>query len=129
MQVNTIICGDCNCLVCNKRFKRKPSAIKKGHNKFCSRKCYFIWQKGKKKITHNPCNRSRENNPNWKGGIKSTNDIFRASKPYKEWREKVFQRDDWTCQRCGKRSKKNQYIIIHSHHIKPFAIFCLCLVL
>ncbi len=111
------------CIVCGVIFWRKPSAIKKGNNKFCSRNCYFTWQRGKKKIVKKPHNKKGENNPNWKGGIKPANDIIRASKKYQEWREKVFHRDNWTCQRCGKRSKKNQYIIIHAHHIKPFAVF------
>ena len=32
-----------NCLVCNKEFYKKPSIIKKGAGKFCSRKCQGIW--------------------------------------------------------------------------------------
>lgn len=123
LPINEIICGDCLCLVCNKSFKRKPSAIKKGHNKFCSLDCYFVWQKGKKKIQHNPYNKTGKNNPNWKGGIKSANRIIKDSEEYKNWRQQVFVRDNWTCQRCNKRSKKNQYIIIHAHHKKPFSVF------
>ena len=112
-----------NCKVCSLRFWRKPSAIKKGNNKFCSRTCYFQWQKGKKKTVHRPYDQKGKNNPNWRGGIKSFNDLIRNSKEYISWREKVFARDNWTCQKCGKRSKRNQYIIIHAHHIKPFAVF------
>ncbi len=111
------------CAVCDVKFWRKPSAIKKGNNKFCSRNCYFIWQKGKGKTVKHPCNKKGENNPNWKGGVKPANATIRASQEYQDWRESVFKRDDWTCQRCGNRSKKGRYIIIHAHHIKPFAIF------
>ena len=32
------------------------------------------------------------------------------------WRETVFTRDNWTCQKCDKRGKK-----IHPHHIQNFA--------
>lgn len=34
-----------------------------------------------------------------------------------------IKRDNWTCQNCGNRSKKNKYIRIEAHHIKPFAVF------
>ena len=112
-----------NCIICNKEFWRKPYDIKKGNNKFCSKECYFEWQKGKKKIIHNPFNKSKENNPNWKGGIKPLNLIIRSSKEYKNWREEIFKRDNYTCQHCGAKSKKNNYIRIEAHHIKPFATF------
>ena len=112
-----------NCLVCNKEFWRKPFEIKRGNNKFCSKGCYFIWQKDKKKIINNPFDKSGENNPNWKGGIKSLNSMIRSSKEFKKWREEIFKRDNYTCQSCGARSKKNNYIRIEAHHIKPFATF------
>lgn len=112
-----------SCIFCGNKFWRKPSAIKKGNNKFCTRSCYFKWQKGKKKTVHKPYDKRGENNPNWKGGIKSENDLIRTSQQYKEWRQKVFERDNWTCQKCDKRSKENQYIVIHAHHKKPFAVF------
>lgn len=50
--------GDClavkhgsffSCIVCGSQFWRKPSAIAKGDNKFCSKSCYFIWQRGRHK--------------------------------------------------------------------------------
>ena len=112
-----------SCLVCKKYFWRKPSAIKKGNNKFCSRNCYFQWQKGKKKTQRKPYNKQGKNNPNWKGGLKSANSAVRNSKQFQDWRQKVFERDNWICQKCGKRSKANRWLIIHAHHIKPFAVF------
>ena len=45
---------------------------------------------------------SGENNPNWKGGISSTNRSSRNSIEFRLWREAVFARDKWTCQKCGK---------------------------
>lgn len=111
------------CLVCKKEFKRKPCEVKKGDCKFCSKGCYFEWQKGKAKVIQNPVNRSGKNNPNWKGGITPLNHKIRYSPEMKKWRQTVFERDNWTCQECGARSKKNSYIRIEAHHKKPFAIF------
>lgn len=56
-----------------------------------------------------------ERNPNWKGGITPENSRIRHSVEYKEWRKKVFERDDYTCQCCGKRGGT-----LHAHHKQPF---------
>jgi len=58
---------------------------------------------------------SKENNPNWKGGITPLNMEIRYSKKTKIWRELVFKRDDWTCQECKIRGGK-----LEAHHIKMF---------
>jgi len=52
----------------------------------------------------------------WKGGINSINDTIRKSIEYRLWREAVFARDSWTCQKTGERGGE-----LHSHHIKSFA--------
>jgi len=57
-------------------------------------------------------------NPNWKGGTSPRHKLDRMSLPYRVWREKVFKRDDYTCQECGKRG-----CYLEPHHIKPFALF------
>lgn len=41
--------------------------------------------------------------PNWKGGISKLNSHIRAHYLYKEWRQFVFERDNFTCKRCGTR--------------------------
>ena len=44
-----------------------------------------------------------ENAPGWKGGITEKNKADRLTISYKEWRQHVFSRDDYTCQACGER--------------------------
>ena len=39
--------------------------------------------------------------------------LDRRSKKYSHWQKAVFQRDNWTCQTCGKRGKR-----LNAHHIK-----------
>ena len=52
----------------------------------------------------------------WKGGITPTNSKIRNSLDFKLWREAVFTRDNWTCQKYGIKGGK-----LHPHHIKNFA--------
>jgi len=112
-----------DCIVCEKKLWRTPSRIRKWDCKFCSRDCYFVWQKWKTKIVRNPYPKKGSNNPNWKWGVATENIIIRRSNEYAMWRESVFKRDDWTCRKCSARSKKDCFIKIEAHHIKPFATF------
>ena len=112
--------------LCKKQFWRRPSAIKSGDCRFCSKDCYFRWQKGRERSDDfkTKCRNKRpEQNGNWRGGITPINAKIRASGDYKNWRESVFKRDNWTCQKCNTRSKSDCYIRIEAHHIKPFALF------
>ena len=40
---------------------------------------------------------------------------------YKIWRAKVFARDNYTCQRCGRKRRKGDRVILNAHHIKSWA--------
>lgn len=60
--------------------------------------------------------RTGEKSPNWRGGITPRNHVARTSKALIEWRQSVFNRDNWTCQRCGAHG-----VNLHAHHIKEFA--------
>ncbi len=62
-----------------------------------------------------------KDNPNFKGGITPENHKIRSSIEIRLWREAVFARDAWTCQKCGSMSEKGKAIYLHSHHIKNFA--------
>ena len=52
---------------------------------------------------------------NWKGGI-SVNVHSPREPRYKEWRNSVFTRDNYTCQECN---QKGGYL--EAHHIKSWA--------
>ena len=59
---------------------------------------------------------SKSNSHFWKGGVSELSRHIKISIKYKNWRELVFQRDNWTCQSCKKRGG----MILHPHHIKSF---------
>ena len=54
--------------------------------------------------------------PMWRGGITPESKSVRTSVPLKNWRQRVFERDNFTCQECGERGG-----ILNAHHILPFA--------
>lgn len=55
-------------------------------------------------------------NPAWKGGITPFQTKIRNSSAYSNWRLYVMQRDNFTCQFCGKRGGK-----LEVDHIVPFS--------
>jgi hypothetical protein len=67
------------------------------------------------------------NHPNWKGGISQFNRTQRKlvmdSLEYKNWRRKVFERDNYSCVECGIRSGKGIVVEIHADHIKSYKDF------
>lgn len=76
----------------------------------------------RKKISEKAKLRVGEKNPNWKGGITgitSERVKFYSSLEYKQWRAKVFQRDNWICQTCHKKSEGD----LEAHHIKSWKDF------
>lgn len=81
------------CIVCGKDFVVKH--YRKDTAKFCSKKCSEIYRDE---------------------GKTSENERIRKSKEYRSWRELVFERDDWTCQKCLSRGKE-----LNPHHIIGFS--------
>lgn len=98
----------CKCLLCGKIFEVKKSKIKYGRGKYCSDACKYkafgLKERGDKHW-------------NWRGGITTENDKVRKSISIRLWRESVFARDNYTCQKCGKKTGED----LNSHHIKNFA--------
>ena len=77
------------------------------------------WNRGLSKVTHPDqvtYGASGEAHWAWKGGISGERNRIRASSAYKFWRKAVFQRDNWTCVKCGQRGG-----YLEADHIKGFA--------
>ncbi len=105
------------CPICEKEFYVNPSMIKRGR-KYCSEECAVeakrgktlpLWQRIKiskklrgRKINHRTPLRKR----------------IRMSFNWKIWRERIFERDNYTCQDCGIKGKKGlgRRVKLEAHH-------------
>lgn len=74
------------------------------------------WNKGKPWTPEMRKKLSGKNASNWKGGITPKSHKIRASIEARLWKESVFARDNYTCQKCQERGGK-----LRAHHIKNFA--------
>jgi len=92
------------CLQCGKEYEEDGCTADK--RRFCSNTCFSKWRE---------INLRGKNNPNWRDGITTKNQIIRTSKEYKDWKTAVFKRDNYTCQFCGVRGGK-----LNAHHILSF---------
>jgi hypothetical protein len=95
------------CDVCGAEFQIHNWEEKRGGGNFCSQKCYALWQSR---------NMRGENNPSWKGGITDIGSRVRGSLKYEDWKQNIFIRDDFTCQRCGQHGGD-----LEAHHRKAFS--------
>jgi 5-methylcytosine-specific restriction endonuclease McrA len=138
-------CGSSVCPVCSKEIKKSSrnrfqvfcsrSCMSKDYKIRLKGKRAYAWKGGKIKSKCGFCgcnyvhyksqrkvycsNRCRQNG--WirrfgKGGISKVFKTKYWSARYRNWRGKVFVRDDYTCQECNRRGGR-----IEAHHIKSFA--------
>lgn len=64
-----------------------------------------------------------KNHWNWQGGKTDESRKLRNSYEYKQWRNAVFIRDNYTCQECKAKSCGGNKVILNADHIKPFAFY------
>jgi hypothetical protein len=130
------------CKHCAKVFEVQPWAAK-GRKKFCSKACFFagrelkgLFTKGHSDLvppeTRGHSDETRKklsefqrqhyrygpDHPNWKGGLRSERKKAMGQYPYRDWRNAVFSRDNWTCQVCSVRGG-----YLEADHIKPWCAF------
>ena len=130
------------CEVCGKEF-RAIHEYKGKQSKYCSKACWSVratiikkclycgavistCKSTDKKYCNSICRDLHyrqilkgENSHFWQGGKTQQSEIIRKSAEYKEWRKKVFERDNYTCQKCGKKSTHD----LEAHHKKAQSLF------
>jgi len=109
------------CATCSKTFELWPCEVLPRN--FCSRACFRMTDATKAKLS-----KIRKGRPApwvagdkchfWKGGITPEHRAQRMSLPYRQWREAVFKRDNYTCQACGVRGGR-----LEADHELPFALY------
>lgn len=132
-----------NCNFCGK--EKYLSGYHLGDVNYCSKECYFKsqanppreicclncdlvfkdynYQKERKycsqKCAKEDYAKNHQGSRSWlyRGGLTEPNTIIRGSYKYAAWRKAVFERDNYTCQCCGKRGSQD----IQADHIKPFS--------
>lgn len=97
----------CVCSLCGEEFKLCKSEydVRKNNKSdmiFCSNKCYHEHNTGENVYNWNP----------------ETNELYRIrhSRNYLDWRNLIYERDNYTCQACGKKGCR-----LNAHHINGFA--------
>jgi len=104
---------NCKCLECEKQFYKKPSAIKNGEGKFCSRECKHANQRL---------------GINIRGESYNDRHLLRQSSQYRSWRDKSKKLRGNKCQKCGIKDRVlclccGNRIYLHVNHVKPFATY------
>lgn len=116
------------------------NSINKTHNKhhFCDLSCankfkdhphgkyHPCWGKpnpsARRRMLENNPTKCGPLNPNWKGGYCSDRRKVMGRKEYSAWRTSVYERDNYTCQECGKKGNETGGYL-NAHHIKRYSEF------
>ena len=118
------------CTRCGRPFTTK--AYRATTAKYCSKKCWsqrsppihseceyceqpFSSYQRDQRFCSRSCARSGTRSNAWKDGLSMKRDRARLAPQLKEWREAIFERDNYLCQYCGQNGK------LHAHHIKSWA--------
>ena len=102
---------------CSKECWSKRATVEKSCR--CCGKKIITYKSANKKFCSNECRnadyrkRRGELAARWEGGKTEKSRLLKSCIEYKEWRDAVFDRDNYTCQQCGKQNCK-----LEAHHIK-----------
>lgn len=96
--------AECICGYCGISFYEYPNDIDRGHGKYCSKKCMGLGKSGEK-------------HPHWRGGHSN----YRGPN-WNRQRKAAYERDNGTCQYCGKKPKQGEHRC-EVHHIIRFMDF------
>lgn len=100
-----------NCIICDKLFlvgRARANGNDGDRGKYCSRGCYDEMQKTR--FGNKSCR--------WRGGITKESELLRKRAEYRIWRKAIFERDNFTCQKSGRRGGS-----LVAHHINNFQEF------
>ena len=123
---NTLGFGVKECQNCSKEYRRNPKYSKQqwAESRFCGLSCQRTGKKVSASFKYSQLGvRGREaisgeNSHLWRGGVTSKSERSRKSQEYKEWRQQVLIRDDYTCQMCSKRGGD-----LEVDYLLPFAYY------
>jgi len=77
-------------------------------------------QKGVKRSLETRMKISGDRNHFWRGGVAPLRKRIRMSLKTRVWRKAVFERDDYTCQKCGLHSMAGARLRLNAHHRVSF---------
>ena len=96
--------NNCNYGKCfSKETRKKLSESHKGQIPWNKGKCWSEDIRKKLSEGQRKRNQKGERCSAWKGGLTSLTRGIRHCFEYRQWRSDVFTRDDFTCQKCGRR--------------------------
>lgn len=118
-----------NCILCGNIFFAPPSK----NRKYCSQRCMMSDPNtisrmsdlgkrfGKRSRSENEraqisARQIGDKNHQWDGGITPEYKRLRNLKIYKDWRKKIFERDNYTCVLCGDRNGNGHYVELNADH-------------
>lgn len=91
--------------------------LRNGHTKSCGCLKKEKTFKTRQKMKSNHANFSGKLNPNWNPNLTDKDRLDKRNYPeYKEWVQKVFKRDNYTCQACGDNTGRN----LIAHHLESY---------
>lgn len=119
-KLNRIFCSkSCKTIYSNKNMVWTEE-MRKNHAEKCRKR--FKGTKRKRSWVLKQAKTIRgKNHWNWQNGKTKKSLRLRNGYRYRKWRDLVYKRDNWTCQKCGARSMSGKPVILNADHIKSWA--------